>query len=77
MSALPVIRVEDADYGDNRTLYLKHDHDGRDLQLEYAEKTLAYLHRLWGHEVLLETLMNGKKTLLSYGEHGFAAKLMR
>jgi hypothetical protein len=27
--------------------------------------------------VLLETLMKGKKTLLSFGEHGFDAKLMR
>ena len=77
MSAQPVIRIEDADYGNNRTLYLKHDHDGRDLHLEYAEKTLAYLHRLWGHRVVLETLMKGKKTLLSFGEHGFDAKLMR
>ena len=36
----------------------------------------GYLHQLWGHRVLLETLMKGKKTLLSYGEHGFDAKLM-
>ena len=38
-NSIPVIKVEDADFGQNRTLYLKHDHDGRDLQLEYAEKT--------------------------------------
>src|SRR5581483_6395775 len=46
--SIPVIKVEDADFGHNRTLYLKHYHDGRDLQLEYAEKTLAYVGRLWG-----------------------------
>jgi stage V sporulation protein R len=77
MSAQPVIKIHDADYGNNRALYLKHDHDGRDLHIGYAEKTLAYLHQLWGHRVLLETLMKGKKTLLSFGEHGFDAKLMR
>jgi stage V sporulation protein R len=77
MSAQPVIKIHDADYGNNRALYLKHDHDNRDLHIGYAEKTLAHLYRLWGHRVLLETLMKGKKTLLSYGEHGFDAKLMR
>ena len=77
MNAQPVIKIHDADYGNNRALYLKHDYDGRDLHIGYAEKTLGYLHQLWGHRVLLETLMKGKKTLLSYGEHGFDAKLMR
>ena len=43
MGGIPVIRVEDADYGQNRTLYLVHAHEGRDLQLEYAEKSLAYI----------------------------------
>jgi stage V sporulation protein R len=73
----PVIRITDADYGRTRALYLRHEHDGRDLHIGYAEKTLAYLHQLWGHRVLLETVMKGKRTLLSYGEHGFDAKLMR
>jgi len=77
INAQPVIRIHDADYGNNRALYLKHDHDGRDLHIGYAEKTLGHLYRLWGRRVLLETLMKNKKTLLSYGEHGFDAKLMR
>jgi stage V sporulation protein R len=58
-------------------LYLKHEHDGRDLHIGYAEKTLGHLHQLWGHRVLLESLMKSKKTLLSFGDHGFDAKLMR
>jgi stage V sporulation protein R len=74
MGGIPVIRVEDADYNHNRTLLLTHGHDGRDLQLEYAEKTLAYVHRLWGREVVLETVVNGKRTFLTYGERGFSAK---
>jgi stage V sporulation protein R len=77
MNSQPVIKIHDADYGNNRALYLKHEHEGRDLHIGYAEKSLAHLHRLWGRRVLLETLMKGKKTLLSYGEHGFDAKLMR
>jgi stage V sporulation protein R len=77
MGAIPVIKVEDADYNHSRALYLKHYHEGRDLQLEYAERTLAYLHQLWGHEVILETAVNGKKALLSYSEKGFATKPLK
>jgi stage V sporulation protein R len=74
MASVPVIRVEDADYNHARTLLLVHAHDGRDLQLEYAERTLAYVHRLWGRDVVLETVVNGKRTFLSFGERGFSAK---
>jgi len=74
MASQPVIRVEDADYNHNRTMLLVHAHDGRDLQLEYAEKTLGYVHRLWGHEVVLETSVNGKRTFLTFGDRGFSAK---
>lgn len=62
--SIPVIKVEDADFGRNRTLYLKHYHDGRDLQLEYAEHTLKHVARLWEREVVLETSINGKDSLL-------------
>jgi stage V sporulation protein R len=71
---IPVIRVEDADYNHNRGLFLRHYHDGRDLHLEYAEKTLQYLRQLWGREVTLETILNEKKTLLSFAEDKLAIK---
>jgi stage V sporulation protein R len=74
MGSIPAIRVLDADHNHTRTLLLSHAHDGRDLQLEYAEKTLAYIHRLWSREVVLETVVNGKRTLLTFGERGFSAK---
>lgn len=62
--SIPIIKVEDADFGKNRTLYLKHYHDARDLQLEYAEHTLKHMSRLWEREVVLETSLNGKPSLL-------------
>ena len=62
--SIPVIKVDDADFGKNRTLYLKHYHDGRDLQLEYAEHTLKHVAKLWEREVVLETSINGKNSLL-------------
>jgi len=65
---VPVIKIEDADYNNNRVLFLRHHHDGRDLQLEYAEKTLRYLHQIWGREVVLGTEINGKPSLLSFSD---------
>ena len=77
MGGIPVIRVEDADYGQNRTLYLVHAHEGRDLQLEYAEKSLGYIRRLWQRDIALETMVNGKRALLTYSDHGFATKTLK
>jgi stage V sporulation protein R len=71
---VPVIRIEDADHKGNRILYLRHDHDGRDLQLEYAEKTLKYLQQMWQWEVVLETVINGKKSLLRLANDKFSLK---
>ena len=71
---IPVIKIEDADYGKNRVLYLKHHHDGRDLQLEYAEKTLRYLYQLWGREVVLDTEINGKQSLLAFADDKLTIK---
>jgi len=71
---IPVIKVEDADYNGSRTLFLKHAHDGRDLQLEYAENTLKYVQRLWGHEVVLETTVNEKPTLLCFANDKLTTK---
>jgi stage V sporulation protein R len=76
-ASIPVIKVEDADFGQNRTLYLKHHHDGRDLLLEYAEKTLVYLQRLWGREVALETTVDGKRSLLCCNERGFSVRALK
>jgi stage V sporulation protein R len=77
MGQFPVIKVEDTDFGHNRTLYLRHYHDGRDLHLESAEKTLGYVHKLWGRDVALETTVNGKRTLLSVSSRGFSAKSLK
>jgi stage V sporulation protein R len=69
----PYIVVEDGDYRRGRELYLKHCHEGDDLDLGYADKTLKYIHRLWSRPVHLETIVEGKKTVLSYeGQSGRA-----
>ncbi len=71
---IPVIKVEDADFRNNRTLLLKHYHDGRDLQLDYAEKTLEYVAQLWGRDVALETITNDRKALLCFSGNKLTIK---
>lgn len=71
---IPVIKIEDADYNSNRVLFLKHYHDGRDLHLEYAEKTLQYLHQLWRRGVVLETVINEKRSLLCFSDDKLVIK---
>lgn len=77
MNGTPVVKAIDADFGQSRGLYLKHEHDGRDLQLEFASKTMSYVHQLWGRNVLLETFLNGKPVWFSYTDRGFAVKESR
>ncbi len=62
----PYIVVDNGDYRGNRELYLKHLHEGQELDLPYAEKTLQYVYQLWGRPVHLETLNENKRILLSY-----------
>jgi stage V sporulation protein R len=62
----PYIVVEDGDFRRNRELYLKHHHDGRDLDIKYAQKTLQQTYLLWGRPVHLETILDDKKTIYSF-----------
>jgi stage V sporulation protein R len=74
MGSTPVIRVIDGDYGGNRTLLLEHDYDGRELLMEYAEKTLRHLHQLWGRPVILQTVLDGREVALSFDGADFGQK---
>lgn len=62
----PYLVVDNGDYRGNRELYIKHLFEGHELDLIYAEKTLQYVHQLWGRPVHLETVYEGKRILLSY-----------
>ncbi len=72
----PYLVVENGDYRGNRELYLKHLFEGQELDMVYAEKTLQYVHTLWGRPVHLETLYEGKRILLTYdGERNSKSSL--
>jgi len=67
----PYIVVEDGDYRGGRELYLRHRHEGNDLDLEYADKTMRYIQQLWSRPVHLETIVDGKTTVLTHeGKRG-------
>jgi len=75
MAAFPVIRIDDADYDGARKLHLTHTYDGRELELGQAQKTLGYLHRLWGRPVVLDTTLQDKPAQLLFDEGGFTPKV--
>ncbi|WBW99095.1 SpoVR family protein [Oceanirhabdus sp. W0125-5] len=63
MGSIPYIKVEEFATKDN-TLLIVHEHDGRDLEMTYAYKTLKHLVELWGGKVLFKTIVDGSKKLI-------------
>ena len=56
-NTLPVIFVDGVDAGN--TLILQHEHDGRDLELSYADEVVKHVSYLWGGEVKFFTMVEG------------------
>ena len=59
----PRIVVLEGDYEGKGGLYLKHRHEGIDLDIVYLEKTLSLVQFLWGKAVALETVVDTKKVI--------------
>ncbi|RPI33524.1 MAG: SpoVR family protein, partial [Chloroflexota bacterium] len=67
----PTIEVLDGNYENRGQLYLIHRYEGVDLDIPYAQETLANLYRLWGRPVHIETCLEGKVNMLfSFGPDG-------
>jgi stage V sporulation protein R len=62
----PYLVVDDGDYDRNGELYLKHGYEGVELDHKYVERTIPYIHRLWGKPVHIETVIESKPVLFSY-----------
>lgn len=62
----PYIEVLDGDYNRNRELYLRHRYEGAELDIEYAQKTMEYIYKLWGRDVHLETVVDEEQVVLHY-----------
>ena len=54
-NGIPVIYVEEVE--DDNTLILRHEHDGRDLELNHADEVLRHIITLWGDDAKLFTLI--------------------
>ncbi len=62
----PYITVQDGDYLRMGELYLKHHYEGLELDTKYIEKTLPYVHTLWGKTVHMETVIEERSVLFTY-----------
>jgi stage V sporulation protein R len=62
----PHLMVEDGNYLRNGELVLKHRYEGNELDLKYVERTLPYVHQLWGKPVHLDTVVEGRKIIFTY-----------
>jgi len=62
----PYITVEDANYQNRGELYLKHRHEGVDMQIDQARDTLENLNKLWSRPVHVETVVEGVPRLLTF-----------
>lgn len=52
---IPVIYVEKLEK--DKTLILRHEHDGRDLELDYADNCVKLLKNIWNGDVVLHTII--------------------
>lgn len=68
----PYIVVVDADYNGNTELLLRHQFEGQELDIPYAQKTLEYVQHIWSRPVHLETTLDDQRVRLSYNgeKHG-------
>jgi len=58
LSRVPVVYVDEVEK--NNALCLVHEHDGRDLDLRYAEKVYNYIKSLWGDDVKLVSIVENE-----------------
>jgi stage V sporulation protein R len=58
LNRIPVVFVDELEK--NNTLSLIHEHDGRDLDLSYAQKVYEHVQKLWGDNVRLTSIVENE-----------------
>ena len=53
-----VIYADDIEEGN--VLVLRHEHDGRDLDLQYSDEVIMHVSDLWGDVVKFHTIVEGE-----------------
>jgi stage V sporulation protein R len=72
----PFISIEDANYNNRGELYLKHRHEGVDLQMDYARDTMRNLYKIWTRPIYLETIIEDRKRLISFDGRNLGERRM-
>jgi stage V sporulation protein R len=62
----PWIYVLDGNFRNRGELLLRHEHNGVDLRLDQAKDTLANIQSIWSRPVHLQTVLEGKSSVLSF-----------
>ena len=62
----PIILVEDGNFRNRGELLLRHQHDGVELDVDYAQATLANVQRLWSRPVHVATVREDEPMLLTF-----------
>ncbi|MEW5960333.1 MAG: SpoVR family protein, partial [Chloroflexota bacterium] len=62
----PFIYVEDGNYNNRGELYLRHRYEGVELKQDYARDTLRNIQKIWARPVLLETVIDDERKLISF-----------
>ncbi len=62
----PRIEVRDGNYKNRGELFLYHQWNGVDLQINYARDTLVNLYKLWTRPVHIETVTEGTRIIYSF-----------
>jgi stage V sporulation protein R len=70
----PYITVEDGDYNNNGELWLRHWFEGQELDLNYAQRTLEQVFRLWKRTVSLATERDSRETVLTFDGRAHAMR---
>ena len=77
LNRVPTIHIVDINYDQKHKLFLRHQYDGRELDLSYARRTLVYLHKLWKHPIVLETVLMDKIYHLTFEDNSFSVEEQR
>jgi stage V sporulation protein R len=59
LNSVPVVYVDKFNKKMN-ILYLKHEHDGRDLDISYANKVYDHIRFLWDDDIIFTSILEGE-----------------
>lgn len=62
---IPVLYVEDGDYNRTGELFLRHAYEGVELDLKHLEKVMLHLHKLWGRNCHLHSVLEGRDVVFT------------